>query len=298
LTAADKTRIRSTTLKHIIERNTTARDLQDNVFFVKSCSSTPNEFDDIAKRSCSETPQYEGWTLLGKHASKAYYKWNGADATYDEARALTARLGGNVPQIANAAENTALTGYLKGSTTWLNIGRAGTTWKYPGTFNAADQFLIGANPTYFNWAVGEPNNYGGVEGRVQIRSDGKWNDVPTLALQPVVAEVPCKVDCANDVTPPVFTSCPTNQSVSMGLLSICKPAYWSYPTATDECGSVHVLQTSGFSSGWCLLPGIHNITYTAKDLKGNNSYCSFSINAYKTFGLFLQSSENLPWMPS
>jgi hypothetical protein len=95
------------------------------------------------------------------------------------------------------------------------------------------------------------------------------------------------------VTPPVFTYCPPSTSISLGLLSICKPAYWATPTATDECGSVSVLQTSGYSNGWCLFPGNYNMTYTATDAKGNRSYCNFSVNAYKTFGLFLQSNESL-----
>ncbi|MEY4935951.1 MAG: hypothetical protein RIS64_2310, partial [Bacteroidota bacterium] len=220
LTAADKSRIRSTTLKHIIERNTNAGDLQDNVFFVKSCSSNPSEFDDIAKRSCTETPQYENWTFLGKQGAKSYYKWNGGTANFTDAKVLVKRLGGRLPQITNSAENNYLKTLIPaGSSTYLDLNRVGTQWKYSDVLNANDILVTGSISPYYNWGVGEPNNSGGTEHRVQMYNDGRWNDLSETYLQTVIAEVGCREDCLTETIPPTFTSCPSNIATSYGLLS-------------------------------------------------------------------------------
>ena len=396
LTAADKSRIRSTTLKQIIERNTTAGDLQDNVFFVKSCSSSPNEFDDIAKRSCSETPQYEGWSFIGKQGAKSYYKWNGGSANFEDAQELVERLGGRLPQITNATENNYFKTLIpSGSSVYLDLNLIGTQWKYSNTFNASDILINGIVSPYYNWKAGEPNNASGREHRVQMYSDGQWNDLPETALQTVIAEVGCQEDCspfaksvvteyninnsgwyvgstvtvnlganlvlsanpngaasykwtgpngfaqtttgsggdilvstavsaihagtytvqvqaaigtcvasksinvvvnnpcANDIIPPTFTSCPSNINTSYGLLAWNKYVSWATPTATDNCGSVSVVKTSGPSNGSYLSAGYYAVTYTATDAKGNKSYCSFDISVSKTLFLFLQGTESL-----
>jgi hypothetical protein len=99
--------------------------------------------------------------------------------------------------------------------------------------------------------------------------------------------------CANDVTPPTFTHCPGNISTSYGLLSLGKYVSWSTPTATDNCGSVSVIKTSGPSNGSFLSTGTYTVNYTATDARGNRSYCSFKINVYKSLSLFLQGTESL-----
>jgi Animal haem peroxidase/Secretion system C-terminal sorting domain/HYR domain/Lectin C-type domain len=289
LTAADKSRIRSTTLKHIIQRNTTAGDLQDNVFFVKSCSSDPSEFDDIAKRSCTETPQYEGWTFLGKQGVKSYFKWNGGTANFANAKSLAERLGGNLLRVANATENNYVKSLIPaGASVYLDLSRIGTQWKYSYSFNANDILLSGIVSPYYNWKAGEPNNASGSEHRAQMYSDGQWNDLPETALQTVIAEVE-----TNDFSAPTFSYCPPSVNVSLGLLSLCKSASWQNPVASDNCSTVTMTQTSGFKSGSCFGLGSHTITYTAADSKGNKATCSFNVVGYKTFSLFLEGNESL-----
>ena len=288
--AADRSRIKSTKLSDIISRNSSAGNFQDNVFIRKYCSS---DGDDIAKWSCNVTPQYDGWTYLGKHGSKTYYKWNGGSANFQEAQLLASRLGGHLPQVSNAAENNALKGYLAGGSTWLDINRNGFSWNYSNTFDLKDNVIKGILSPFFNWRLGEPNNVGGVENRAQITSTGHWNDISETALQTVIAEVPCDEPCSSETTPPTFTSCPTNISVGMGLLTLCKPVSWATPTATDNCSGVTITQTGGTKNGSCFFLGNQTITYTATDARGNKSYCSFNVNAYKTLGLFLQSNESL-----
>jgi HYR domain/Secretion system C-terminal sorting domain len=99
--------------------------------------------------------------------------------------------------------------------------------------------------------------------------------------------------CANDRTPPVFTNCPTTISVPVGLLSWCKSATWSTPTATDNCGTPVVVQASGQYKNSCFVPGTYAISYKATDAKGNISYCNFNVRAYKTLLLFLEAKDNL-----
>lgn len=281
--AYDRTRLLGTKLGDVIARNSNAGNFQDNVFFRKSCSSSG---DDIAHYSCNVTPKFDGWTFIGKTGSKTYYKWNGANANFYEAQLLVKRIGGSLPQVKNATENNALKTYLAGGSAWLDLNRNGLLWQYSGIFNVNDVFIPGAFSTYFSWNLGEPNNYGGVENRAEMTSSGKWNDVSETSLKPVIAEVSCIEDCANDATAPVFTYCPPSINVSMGLLSLCKPVSWTTPTASDNCGVTSLVQTGGLWNGACFFAGTNTVTYTASDAKGNKSYCSFNVNVTKTLSLF------------
>lgn len=280
--AADRSRIASTTLADIIARNSSAGNFQANIFQRKHCAANG---DDIAQFKCNVVPNFEGWTFLGKHGSNNYFKWTGAATmTFKDAKLKVETLGGHLPMIKSATQNTFLTSKLGGATAWIDITRNLLSWKYSD----------GTIPTYFNWNAGEPNNYGGVESNVQIRTDGKWNDVTPSTAQAVIAEVPCEEDCTNDLTPPVFTSCPTNMSVSYGLLSFCKPVSWTNPTATDNCGISSLTKTAGPANGSCLILGSYPVTYTASDAKGNKSTCKFTITVSKTLlPLFLENNENL-----
>ena len=280
--AYDRARLASTKLGDVIARNSNAGNFQDNVFYRKSCSSNG---DDIAHYSCNVTPQFDGWTFIGKTGSKTYYKWNGANANFYEAQLLVKRIGGSLPQVKNTTENNALKTYLGGGSAWLDLNRNGSLWQYSGIFNVNDVFVPGAYSNFFSWNTGEPNNYGGIENRAEMTSSGKWNDVSETSLKPVIAEVSCIEDCANDVAPPVFTYCPPSINASVGLLSLCKPVSWTNPTATDNC-SVSVSQIGGLWNGSCFLPGTNTITYAATDAKGNKSYCSFKVNITKTLSLF------------
>lgn len=191
--AADRYRIQTTRLGDIIGRNSNAGNFQDNVFFRKYCSSNG---DDIAHYSCASSPVFDGWTYVGSAGSKKYYKWNGSDATFDEARILVKRLGGHLPQVSNYLENNTLKNCLGGKGTWLDLNRVSTLlyysqWQYSNIFDVNDNVIQGAYSPYYNWNLGEPNNYGGVENRAEITGNGYWNDISANSLRAVIAEVPC-----------------------------------------------------------------------------------------------------------
>jgi hypothetical protein len=192
--ANDREWIQKTTLADVIARNSSAGNFQENVFFRKRCSSDTVS-NDIAHYPCSVTPQFDGWTFIGKQGSKTYYKWNGENTTFSEAVLLTRRLGGSLPEISSAVENEALKTYLAGGSTWLDLNRVGTNWQFSNTINSSTGVLVygsTAFSTFFNWEVGEPNNLNGVEDRAEMMPSGRWRDIAASSLRPVVAEVKCE----------------------------------------------------------------------------------------------------------
>jgi hypothetical protein len=91
--------------------------------------------------------------------------------------------------------------------------------------------------------------------------------------------------CATDVTGPVISNCPANQSLSIN--SDCERVFWTAPTATDACSNPTTLTfvtspIEGRGNGSCYTPGITTVTYTATDARGNRSTCSFTINITTT----------------
>jgi peroxidase len=298
--SADRSRLLGTKLGDVISRNSSAGNFQDNVFFVKNCSSS-SEFDDIAHYPCSATPQFDGWTFIGKQSSKTYYKWNGGNANFEEAKHLVKRLGGHLPQIGNATENNALKTYLSGGSAWLDLNRTSSSlfWKYSNTFNMNDAVIIGAYSLFYNWNVGRPIYTSTTENRVEMTSSGKWSDISESSLRPVIAEVPCHDECANDRTPPVFTYCPSN--ITPGTVydaPWCKIVRWNEPSAVDNCGgNVLVRQDFGYWNGYCsntVMSQANTVIYSATDARGNKSICSFIIfPVVKSYTYFSKDQEVL-----
>ncbi len=88
-----------------------------------------------------------------------------------------------------------------------------------------------------------------------------------------------------DTEAPVFTNCPTNQVLTIGLYtSACNGAAtnWSIPQATDNCSTVTITQTAGPAANSALTVGLHEITYKAQDAAGNFSTCTFYVNVIDT----------------
>jgi HYR domain len=85
-----------------------------------------------------------------------------------------------------------------------------------------------------------------------------------------------------DVTPPVISGCPSNITVFTGLgRTTCNQvATWIPPTATDAC--IHLATqtqpiTGNFAPGATFPVGVTTVTYTATDVAGNTSTCSFTV---------------------
>jgi HYR domain len=85
-----------------------------------------------------------------------------------------------------------------------------------------------------------------------------------------------------DVTPPVISGCPGNITVFTGLgRTTCnQTATWTPPTATDAC--IHLATqtqpiTGNYAPGATFPVGVTTVTYTATDVAGNTSTCSFTV---------------------
>ena len=75
--------------------------------------------------------------------------------------------------------------------------------------------------------------------------------------------------CVNDSTPPLITGCPADIQTCQGAVS------WTEPTASDNCGLLSF--TSDHLPGSTFPSGTTKVTYTAKDIHGNISTCSFNV---------------------
>lgn len=74
---------------------------------------------------------------------------------------------------------------------------------------------------------------------------------------------------------PVITGCPADTSVVLGVSGCSKAVSWTAPSATDNCGTPTL--TSSHSPGATFLAGTTPVTYTATDIYGNTSTCSFNV---------------------
>ncbi len=90
--------------------------------------------------------------------------------------------------------------------------------------------------------------------------------------------------CATDVTPPVFSNCPANITLSTG--GLCVITTWTAPTATDNCSLQSTVfatsPTVGLNNGGCFPVGVTTVTYTATDAKGNKATCVFNVTVTTT----------------
>jgi trimeric autotransporter adhesin len=81
--------------------------------------------------------------------------------------------------------------------------------------------------------------------------------------------------CSPDTTPPTFSGCP--QNISLSTATTTAAATWTVPTATDACGSANVNLTSSLANGANFPIGTSTVTYTATDIAGNKATCSFTV---------------------
>jgi hypothetical protein len=100
-----------------------------------------------------------------------------------------------------------------------------------------------------------------------------WNATPTGAL--FVDDYCASNPCTNDVTPPVFTGCPANITVTGTGTATTGIATWTAPVATDNCSTPAVV--NNFTSGQSFPIGVTTVTYTATDKKGLTAVCSFTV---------------------
>jgi len=123
-----------------------------NKHYVCSKPSTPCMSDD--------------WTY--EAATGRCYRYYG-DQTYENAQAQCAAGGARLAHAASEAEDNILRNMITGNGIWLGM----TDKVKEGKWILSDGTEMG----YTNWNDGEPNNAGG-EHCVEMKDNGKWNDIP------------------------------------------------------------------------------------------------------------------------
>ena len=84
-----------------------------------------------------------------------------------------------------------------------------------------------------------------------------------------------------DVTPPVIVCAP--DVVTIMDPGVCyAEVFFADAIALDECGIASVVQTAGPASGSLFTQGVTTIEYTATDVNGNTTVCSFTITIQDT----------------
>lgn len=139
-------------------------------------------------------------TLHYSAATGNFYRFvtgsvNLATAQANAAAALVNGVGGYVTNIGSAAENTFVTGLVNASI-WIGGSdqMVEGEWRWMAGPEAGALFWLGTSTgsaqggLYSNWNGGEPNNSGGVEDGIELRTDGRWNDTNITGSRPYVIE--------------------------------------------------------------------------------------------------------------
>jgi hypothetical protein len=79
--------------------------------------------------------------------------------------------------------------------------------------------------------------------------------------------------CATDTTKPRIANCPANFVIN--TTDSCKVVQWAAPTVTDNCGTPTL--SASHQVGNCFSIGTTQVTYTAKDTRGNTTLCTFTV---------------------
>jgi hypothetical protein len=139
-------------------------------------------------------------TLHYSVATGNFYRYvsagaNLATAQANAAAALVNGVAGYVTNINSAAENTFVTSLILGGT-WIGGSDATVEgeWRWIAGPEAGTMFWLGAaagssqNGLYANWSGGEPNNSGGNEDGIELRTNGSWNDTNVAGSRGYVIE--------------------------------------------------------------------------------------------------------------
>lgn len=184
----------------------------------------------------------------------------------------------NRNHVFTVTDNTAptLTGAPYTGTTGTNACMSNATTAAP--FNAA------------NAALGYSDNCSGVTasltGTVVTGTDCGWTVTYTYSILDVCGNALTNRSYSNtgsDQTPPSI-SCPANITQNAIPLNCGRVITYSNPTGSDNCSGVVITQTdgTGYTSGQLFPVGVTTLIYTATDVCGNTSSCSFTITIVDT----------------
>jgi hypothetical protein len=158
-----------------------------------------------------------------------------------------------------------------------------------GNFNATINLTPGqlSNLLSERWYVNiHTSNFPGGEIRAQINVKGVTSIVRTWKATDEAGNMTSASQTLTvvDTKPPVFQNCPTTMVMIGNDVDQCSGKLnWSIPVATDNCSDFTVVQTGGPVSGTVVPVGVpQTVTYTATDVFGNSSVCTFQVQVVDT----------------
>ncbi len=95
-----------------------------------------------------------------------------------------------------------------------------------------------------------------------------------------------------DVQPPVLANCPANQAAVLPCPSGTGQVFWTAPTASDNCAVASF--SSNFSPGQNFPIGTTTVIYSAADVSGLTSNCSFTVSVSATADVLPPVLANCP----
>jgi hypothetical protein len=108
------------------------------------------------------------------------YTYQSGEFTFDQAVLDAAIKGGFIAHITNPSEQSAVRDAASGHRVWINATDEGSEgiWRTGNYVTPSSSATLGyQNVGWSDWAVGEPNDYNGIEDHAVMLADGTWNDV-------------------------------------------------------------------------------------------------------------------------
>lgn len=138
----------------------------------------------------------------------------------------------------------------------------------------------GAFPT---WAVTAEDDCSGILIPASSVQSGDYFPVGTTAVQYMATDDAGNTGtCSFEITvtedvPPIIVGCPNSILISLPPGTCDTTIFWDAPLAIDNCALDNL--TADIASGSLFPAGTTVVTYTALDVAGNTSTCTFSISA-------------------
>lgn len=134
-------------------------------------------------------------------------------------------------------------------------------------------------------SVSMPNLTAGGSYIVKITLYNTTTGWPTLCEKEFPITLSTSTDlCTSDVTPPVFTDCPTS-AINVQTNQSSSAATWITPKVTDNCTAINAITVkSDRPTNFAYPLGTTAVTYTATDAKGNKATCRFDVNVTRAWG--------------
>ena len=216
------------------------------------------------------TPTMPGFTSQQNYNGHSYYRSTGS-MTWTAARQACTNMGGYLVTINSAAENNFI----------FNLWPSGWIGLTDEVVEGQWRWVTGEPVTYTNWNSGEPNNAGN-EDYAQFVSNGRWNDLPNVAL-------PYVLEFNYIVTFTPWTLLTTSTTNAIGRYSFSTPTNPSieyYITFTPPILTVPVISDGTLANNIVIgNTSIKSVDYFRYDVNGDNRFTvsdTYSILARKS----------------